>query len=97
MPMICGVGGKGFGNWRAFSGAVQSLREETTTLPATATVKDTTKMPSRFGLNLGLGLRSTGLLEPIIRWFACGTFLSRGKFRTVSRDFQLLDRRLRRI
>src|ERR1700733_374044 len=97
MPMVCGVGGKGLRCWRAFSGAVQSLRGETMTLPAPATITNTTKIPSRFGLNLELGLRSAGLSDAMIRGFAWRTFLSRGNFRTVLRDFQLLGCRLRLI
>jgi hypothetical protein len=44
-----------------------------------------------------LGLRSAGLLDAMIRGFACGAFLSREKFRTPLRDFQLLGPRLRLI
>src|SRR5271170_6552420 len=97
MPMVCGVGGKGLRSCRAFSGAVQSLREYTTTLPATATITNATKIPNRFGLNSGLGLRSAGLSDAMVCAFACGTLLSRENFRTVLPDFQLMCRRLRLI
>src|SRR5580692_10920960 len=94
MTMVCGVGGKGLRIWRAFFGAVQSLSEYTTTLPATAMITNTTKIPSRFGLNLELGLRSASLSDTMVRGFACGAFRSRANFRTLLRDFQPRSRRL---